>query len=126
MVVPAAYASSQGAKAGQQAWQAISSALAADLVVIRTQTTLGRGKKKKPVDLEFHVNPLGLGTAAVGAGLALWLMQLRLAPTTTPDGKQKMSIQSRSGFLGNGAGTETSDLPWYISPIGWFYGQVKA
>lgn len=53
--------------------------LQADLFVLRGKTK-PRRKGRAPIDYELHVNPLGIGIAAVGAGAALWLMQLRMQP----------------------------------------------
>ena len=44
-----------------------SRALTGDVYVSKWQTTKGKGKKKKVVDRELHINPL-LVIAAVGAG----------------------------------------------------------
>jgi len=107
--------SATAAKAGQSAWTEALKPLQADLLVIR-KTVRSRRKKGTPTDLEFHLNPLGIGIAAVGGALALWLMQLRVQPReeAQPDGtyKKRYGVQERSGFLGNGSGTETG------SPIG--------
>jgi len=51
--------------------------LFADLAVIRTQLR-PRGKRKAPLDLELHVNPVAIGLTALGGALALWLLQLRV------------------------------------------------
>jgi len=65
-------------QASKRATAPISEALTADLAVLKGRT---RGSKRKsPVDWEIHLNPAALGVAAVGAGLTLWLMQLRMSP----------------------------------------------
>lgn len=101
------------AESARKAGKTVMDVVTSDLVVIRTQTTRGRGKKKKPVDLEFHINPAALGLTAVGAGLALWLAQLRLKPVETSDGKVVgVTLASRAGF-----GIDGVDTASYLSPI---------
>ena len=51
-----------------------------DLAVIRTQTR-PRGRHA-PVEYELHLNPASIGVGIVGLGLATWLLQLRLHPSS--------------------------------------------
>lgn len=72
-----------------QGGESVLKALATDLLIIKKRVP-GRGKrglKSTPTDVEFHVNPLGIGCLAVGAGLAAWLLQLRATPYETNVGK---------------------------------------
>ena len=65
-------------KASKAAQASITEALTADLVVLKGTSRLSRRKHSTPLEWEFHLNPAALGVAAVGAGLTLWLMQLRV------------------------------------------------
>jgi len=67
-------------KAAKAAQASITEALTADLVVLRGTSRLSRRKHSTPLEWEFHLNPAALGVAAVGAGLTLWLLQMRLVP----------------------------------------------
>ena len=74
MVLPAII----GAKAGETATKA----LTGDIYVRKTIQTVGKGKDKRLLEKELHVNPvtLGIGAVAVGGaalltGAALWFMQ---------------------------------------------------
>ena len=67
-------------KASRSAQASITEALTADLVVLRGTSRLSRRKHSTPLEWELHVNPASLGVAAVGAGLTLWLLQLRASP----------------------------------------------
>jgi len=60
----------------------VGEALTADLAVVRYSylPKKRRNRVQRPIDVELHLNPAGLGVAAVGAGLTLWLMQLRVNP----------------------------------------------
>ncbi len=80
------------AKAAQNASQVASSALTHDLYVKRWTSTKGKGKKKKVVDHELHINPVSiailggaatLGVAAVGLGLWLSGNKAKLGGTKT-------------------------------------------
>lgn len=73
-------AASTAAKVAVEAAKPVWHGLFSDLAVVRTQMR-PKGKKKPPVDLEFHLNPAALGIAAVGAGLTIWLLQMKLKPT---------------------------------------------
>ncbi len=64
------------------ATQGLISAATGDLAVIRTQTR-PRGRHA-PIEYELHLNPAALGIAAVGAGLTMWLLQLKLGHKKTP------------------------------------------
>jgi len=62
--------------------------LTGDLFTRTTTRTVGRGKKKYEVSSTTHVSPAGVGLgilalagAAVAAGAALWMAQLKLTPT---------------------------------------------
>ena len=78
-------ASDTAAFIASKAAKTLSDALTADLLVISTQTRPSKRKKALigPTNLEFHLNPAALGIAAVGAGLTLWLMQMRVHPRDT-------------------------------------------
>ena len=106
--------------------------LGTDLLVIRTQRRLGKGKKAKLADVEVHVNPLNLGLTAAGVGLALWLLQLRVGTVANADGSTGYGVKERSGFLNGGAGTPTGNIavpvlgplavagvavPWWATPF---------
>jgi len=65
-----------GSKAAKDAAHTISEALTADLAVVRFEGKKRKGKK--PVEYELHLNPAAFGVAVVGAGLAMWLLQLRV------------------------------------------------
>jgi len=67
-----------GGKAAKGAANTISEALTADLAVVKWRSTPRKRSKHSPIDYEIHINPAALGVAAVGAGLTLWLMQLRV------------------------------------------------
>lgn len=71
------------AQEGANAGSSVLSGFASDLFVLRGSVR-SRRKKGTPVNWEIHANPLGFGAAAVGAGLTLWLMQLRLYPNKYP------------------------------------------
>ena len=73
-----AAASARTAQEGASVAKGVLDSFAADLFVLRGST---KPTKKNPgIGWEFHANPLGLGALAVGGGLALWLMQLRMHP----------------------------------------------
>ena len=64
-----------------KASQGLISAATGDLAVIRTQTR-PRGRHGVPVEYELHLNPAALGIGIVSLGLATWLFQLRLHPSS--------------------------------------------
>lgn len=71
--------------AAKKGGDALNKALTGDLYVRRWTSTKGTGKKKREIEHEAHVNPLVLGFAAVaagvtavGAGVALWMMQRKV------------------------------------------------
>ena len=66
------------ASAAKSAAGGLIAAATGDLAVIRTQTR-PRGLRP-PIEYELHLNPAALGVAALGAGLTLWLLQLRMQP----------------------------------------------
>ena len=70
-------------KGASRVYGTFSDAITADLVVIRTQTR-PRGRHA-PIEYELHLNPAAIGIGVVGAGLALWLMQLRMHPTVVAE-----------------------------------------
>lgn len=79
MAKPAPLPAAMLVSAGAQA-ETVLKTLATDLLVVKKRIP-GKGKrgpKSTPTDIEFHLNPLGLGCLAVGAGLTMWLLQMRV------------------------------------------------
>lgn len=71
----------EGAKRASKA----ANALTGDIYVRRWTTVVGKGKKKREVEKELHVNPLMLigtavagGVAVAGAAVGLWLTQRKV------------------------------------------------
>lgn len=71
--------------AAKEGAEALNKALTGDIYVRRWTSTTGKGKKKREVEHEAHINPLvligtavGAGLAAVGAGLTLWTVQRKV------------------------------------------------
>jgi len=77
-----AFPAATAMRATADVMQPIVGALGGDLVTVRKRLPAKgkRGLKSTPTDIELHLNPLGMGAAAVGGALALWLLQLRVMP----------------------------------------------
>lgn len=123
MVAPAVAASAMPIILGaaKSAQHTISEALTADLAVIRWEGKTPRKRKgiaRTPVEYEVHINPAALGVAAVGAGLSLWLMQLRLQPTSNGS----VVLMQRQGFglssLTSGAVPDAGSIGYGVAGTG--------
>ena len=78
---PQAQAADKAIAAMHSAAGSVAGILTSDLLVIRKRLPASLKKKDRtPTDLELHINPAGLGIAAVGAAATLWLMQLNVRP----------------------------------------------
>jgi len=72
----------QLARAGGDIAGSVLSPFAADLLAVKTQ--IKPSKKAAPVDLEFHVNPLGIGALMVMGTVAMWMAHIQLLPKEVP------------------------------------------
>jgi hypothetical protein len=80
------------ARSGGDIAGSILSPFAADLLCVKTQ--FKPTKKTPPLDLELHINPLGIGSILVMGAAALWLQHIQLSPVTI----NKTIRQTRNWF----------------------------
>ena len=91
-----------GARAGVKGSQIASNAASAmknDLYVRRWSTVTGKGKQKKVVDHELHINPVGVAVGAIGVAVGAGLAGLAGALALRYSGKKVVSGEVSKRFM---------------------------